>query len=194
MKIYPSWSLHPDAFTQKIVFDPITIATALGASASTAATIGTVATVASVVLPVLGAVKGNKEAKAQASEFTRQATEARVASSIEAEKLRRKNRIKQSSDRVSFAEGGALSGTAFGVLDQNAVAQELDALTVEFRGEQQGTSADFQAQQARKSASPLNVLTAGIGALNQVDPLNLPSGGGSVFNPLFGGKGLGGFT
>lgn len=146
---------------------------AMGASAATASTVATIATVASAVLPAVGALQQAGEAKQQEAEFERQATEERLFSSIEAERSRRQARQVQSAQRAAFIEGGAFSGTAQGVLDQNAVSQELDALTVEFQGEQRAKGAQFQAQQAGRAASPLNVFGAAIQGFNQVDPLNI---------------------
>lgn len=149
-----------------------TLLLAMGAGAGTAATIGSIATIAAPVLGVMSAISENRAAKEQASEFERQATEERVAANINAEKSRRDARQRQSASRTAMAEGGVLSGTSFGVLDQNAVAQELDALTIEFQGEQRGQSAEFQAAQARKSASPLNVFSAAVEGFSSMDPLN----------------------
>jgi hypothetical protein len=145
----------------------------LGMSATAASTVATVATIAGPVLSTLGAVQQMQEGKAQAAEFSRQAREERVAAGIRAERMRRQARLQQSAERTAMAEGGALSGTAIGVLDQNAVAQEMDALTVSFQGEQAGASADFRSQQARRSASPLNVFSTAVQSFGQMDPLNL---------------------
>jgi hypothetical protein len=70
-------------------------------------------------------------------------------------------------------EAGALAGTGEGVLEQNAVAQELDALTIEFQGEQRARSAEYQAAQARRAASPLKIFSAAISGFSQMDPLNI---------------------
>lgn len=142
-------------------------------------TLGQIATIASPVLGVASAIQGNKAAKEQAAEYSREARETRVNASIAAERQRRAARVAQSRDRTALAEGGALSGTALGVLDQNAVAQELDALTVAYQGEQQARGADFRAKQARKSASPLNIFTAAVQGFNQIDPLNFAAYGGA---------------
>ncbi len=146
---------------------------ALGASAGTVATVSTIASVAGAVLPAIGAIQANKEAKQQEGEFSRQATEQRLFASIEAERTRKAGRQRQSAERAAFIEGGAFSGTAAGVLEQNAVAQELDALTVEFQGEQAARGSDFQAAQAGRAASPLNVFGAAIQGFNDFDPLNV---------------------
>ena len=143
----------------------------LGLGAGVAATLSTIATVAGPVLGVMGAIGGLQESAAQSAEFTREATETRVMSGINAGKLRREARQKQSRDRTAMAEGGALAGTGAGVLNQNAVAQELDALTVEFQGEQRAKGADFQAQQAKGSV--LDVFSAAVTGFNDMDPLNI---------------------
>lgn len=163
---------QPGAVGRGIVYDPATL-TALGMSASAAATMSTIVTVAQPLLGIAGALASMGEASAQAAEHERQAKEERIMASVEAERHRRSSRQSQSRDRVSMLEGGALSGTAQGVLDQNAVAQELDALTVEFQGEQRGRAAEFQAQQAKRGASPLKVFSAAIDGFANMDPLNI---------------------
>lgn len=147
------------------------IAAGLGAKA--ASTVATVASVAAPVLSVAGAVQGVQEAKAQEAEFEREATESRLMAGIEAERMRRDARQRQSAERAAFIEGGAYSGTAQGVLQQNQVAQELDALTVEFQGEQRARGAEFAASQASRAASPLNVFGAAVRGFNDFDPLNV---------------------
>ena len=146
---------------------------AAGLGAKTVATVSTVAEVAGAVLPVVGAVQGIQEAKAQEAEFEREATESRLMAGIEAERVRREARQRQSAERAAFIEGGAYSGTAQGVLQQNAVSQELDALTVEFQGEQRARGAEFAADQAGRSASPLNVFGAAVSGFSDFDPLNI---------------------
>lgn len=146
---------------------------AAGLSAKAVAAASTVASVAGAVLPAAAAIQQNKEAKQQEAEFSRQATEQRLFSSIEAERTRKAARQTQSAQRAAFIEGGAFSGTAAGVLEQNAVSQELDALTVEFQGEQQARGSDFQAAQAGRAASPLNVFGAAVEGFTQFDPLNV---------------------
>jgi len=146
---------------------------AVGVGAKTAATVATVASVAGAVLPAAAAIQEGKEAKQQEAEFSRQATEQRLFASIEAERTRKAGRQRQSAQRAAFIEGGAFSGTAAGVLEQNAVAQELDALTVEFQGEQQARGSEFQAAQAGRAASPLNVFGAAVEGFTQFDPLNV---------------------
>jgi hypothetical protein len=152
------------------VFDPLTLA-ALGMSATTISTISTIATVAGPLIGIAGAVSEMGEARAQAAEFDRQSKEERIMANVDAERARRAARQTQSRDRVAALEGGAYSGTMKGVLDQNAVAQELDALTVQFQGEQRGKQADFQAKQAKRAASPLKVFSAAIGGFANMDPL-----------------------
>ena len=154
------------------VYDPSMLAM-LGASSGTVSTIATVVEVAKPILGIMSAVSAAGEAKAQSQEFERQASEERIMAGIEAERTRRAARQKQSAERVAMLEGGALSGTAEGVLEQNAVAQELDALTVEFRGEQRAKSAEFEAAQAKRGASPLNIFSAAVEGFSDMDPLNL---------------------
>lgn len=149
-----------------------------GVGAKTAGVIGSIATVASPVLGVMGAIAGVQEKKEQRAEFEREAAESRIMASVEAEKVRRETRQTQSRARTSMAEGGALSGTGLGVLEQNAVAQELDALTVEFRGEQQARGAEFRAGQT--GTGYLDVFSSAVSGFSAMDPLNLTPRGKSV--------------
>lgn len=151
----------------------------LGVGAKATALFSTLSTIAGPVLGIASAIKANQEAKAQSAEFTRQAREERVTAGIQAARMRRAARAKQSADRVSMAEGGALSGTGLGVLDQNAVAQELDALTVQYQGEQAGRAADFRAKQAKAGFGALNIFSAAVKGFNDMDPLNLAPNGGA---------------
>ena len=151
---------------------------ALGMGAGATAALSTISTVASVVLPVMGALSANAAARRQAAEYDRQAMETRVAASVEAEQMRRAARQRMSRDLTAMAEGGVLSGTSLGVLDQNAVAMELDALMVEYRGEQAALGAEFRATEARDSAGFLPVLTAAVSGFSQMDPLNLGNASG----------------
>ena len=159
-----------------VVFDPGTLI-ALGMNAATAGTVGTIATIAGPVLGVMGAIQGQKEGWQQVAEHERAATETRVSAGVEAEKARRSFRQSQSRDMVAMAEGGVLSGTSFGVLEQNAVSQELDALMIEYRGEQAGKAEDFRAKQAKPN--PLDVFSAAVSGASSFDPLNLAPGGGA---------------
>jgi len=158
----------------------------LGASAGTVSTLSTIASIAAPVLGIASALGQMGEAKAQSKEFNRQAREERVTAGIRAERMRRQSRLQQSRDRTAMSEGGALAGTGQGVLDQNAVAQELDALTVVYEGEQAGRGAEFRGMQARRSASPLNVFSAAVRGFSQVDPLNLKPYGGAGQRPNLG--------
>jgi hypothetical protein len=155
------------------------ILTLLGVGAKATALFSAISTIAGPVLGIASAIKGNQEARAQSAEYSRQAREERVTAGIQAARMRRAARAKQSADRTSMAEGGALSGTGLGVLDQNAVAQELDALTVQYQGEQSGRAADFRAKQAKAGSGALNIFSAAIRGFNDMDPLNLAPRGGA---------------
>lgn len=150
--------------------------TAAAGAATTGGALSTISSISAIAAPVLGvtqALAANQESKAQAAEFERAGKESQLMASIEAERLRKEGRQRQSAERSAFIEGGAFSGTAAGVLEQNAVAQELDALTVEFQGEQRAAGAEFQASQARRAASPLNVFSAAVEGFSGFDPLNV---------------------
>lgn len=132
---------------------------ALGVGASTASTIASVGQVLSVVGTVAGAastvaggIAESRQQKAQASVIEQQGRNEAIQRGIEAENMRRQNRVRQAAARASLAEGGSLSGTAFGFLDQNAVAQEVDALTVEYQGRLAKGTAAAQGQLLRNQA------------------------------------------
>jgi len=146
---------------------------AAGMNAAVVSTVSSIASIAGPVLGVAGAIQGNREAKAQEAEYSRQALEERLMASIGAARERRAARQRMSAQQTAFIESGAVGGTAVGVLEQNAVAQELDALTIEFQGEQRARGALFEARQAKRKASPLNVFGAAIEGFNQMDPLNI---------------------
>lgn len=143
----------------------------LGAGGGAVGTLAQLSTVASPVLGVMSAVSGLQEGARQSAEYERQAQESRIMAGIEAERLRRVARQEQSRARAAMAEGGVLSGTSLDLLDSNAVARELDALTVEFRGQQEARGAEFQAQQSRGNV--LDVFSSAVRGFSQVDPLNL---------------------
>lgn len=168
-----------------VVHDPVTLTTLFGMSAGTASTIGAISTVAGAVLPVMGAIADVQAGQAQAAEHTRAAAETRIGAGVDAERMRKHSRLLQSRDYVSTAEAGALSGTGLGVLDQNAVAQELDALMVEYRGEQGAKGSEFQASQPR--AGYLDVFSSAVGGFTRMDPLNLAPGGGAKAKATGGG-------
>lgn len=151
----------------------------LGLGAKALTTIGKIVTIAQPIAGIATAVAGAAQARQQANEYKRQGREERVAANLKAERMRRQARLRESRDRVAMLEGGALSGTAPGVLNQNAVAYELDALTVEYQGEQAGRSADFNAKQAKRRAGPLPIFSAAIRGFSQIDPMNLAYNGGA---------------
>lgn len=150
---------------------------ALGASAPAMATMSQVATVAGPVFGVMSAARGIGESRQQAAEFERSAAEQLMVSQAEAEMARKEARYRQSRDLVSLAEGGALSGTGRDVIDYNAVQRELDALTIEFRGQQAARGETFRADQARKSSGVIDVFSAAVDGFSRMDPLNLTPGG-----------------
>lgn len=143
----------------------------LGAGSGAMAGLSTIATIASPILGIMSAVAQVQEGKAQEQEYLRQAREERVTASIHAARERRKSRIQQSRDRLTMLEGGALSGTAFDMLRQNATADEMDARTVMFEGENRAKSAEARARASR--VSPLRIFSAAIDGFSRMDPLNI---------------------
>lgn len=150
--------------------------------ATNAATIGTAASIGSGVLGAATAyTSARNEAaimKAQAAQNEQAARDRRVASSIEAERLRRQNRIAMSRSRAGTAQAGALSGTSLDLLDQNSVALELDALTVQYGGDREAQSlsgsAGFMRSEAQRVSGTAVPAAAGslLGGLSRIDPLN----------------------
>lgn len=171
-----------------VVHDPATLL-AMGAGG-----MGGAASVLGPVLSVFGAISEVQAANEQAAEHKREATEARVAGHQEAQQQRKASRQRIARDRAAQIEGGAYSGTALGLESQNVAAMELDALMLEYRGEQAGKAADARAEQAKRSASPLKIFTAAVDGFTNFDPLNLAPGGGAssrsyatVGNRVYGG-------
>ncbi len=134
--------------------------TAAGVGAKTAAAIGSGLSIASTGLSVFSAIsQGNAQAdaaKAQAGILESRANSERVAASVNAERERRRARQRQSAQRGMAIEslgGGALQvGTTQGVLDQAAVYDELDALTIKYNGDLRASGFDAQADQSRAQA------------------------------------------
>ena len=143
----------------------------LGLSAGATGVLSTIAAVAPTVFGVMGAIGQVQAGKAQQQEYNRQAREERVAANIQSARMRREARLMQSRDRALMLEGGALSGTAFGVLKQNAAIQELDALTVTYQGEQQAQTSEARGRASR--VSPLTIFSAAVSGLSKIDPLNI---------------------
>ena len=176
------------------VFDPVTLTTIFtGMSAGTAATIGSIATIAGPVLGMVGTgmqiSQENKRLDQQAAEHDRAAMEQRVSSNIEAERFRRRSRVSQSADRARMAEGGVASGTGLDLLSQNETMMELDALMLEYQGEQAATGQEFAAGQSRSSKGGyLPVLTSGIKGFTNMDPLNLSPSGGTQGPRIYGAE------
>ena len=158
------------------------MAALVGFVAAHAGTIATVASIASAGIGAAGAISGARNEKAlieaNAAQMEQTAKDRRVAASVEAEKLRRKQRVLLASDRGKMAQAGALSGTSLDLLDQNRVAAELDALTVQYNGDQGASDLERQAILDRSEAGGVGrsgYLTAAgrIGSgLASIDPLN----------------------
>ena len=166
------------------------VLTAAGVAAKTASTIGTVvstvATVASVgsaiATPIIAGKRQEKQEKANAERLRADANRREVAASVQAERERRRSRQMIANQEASLTEAGVASGTSLDLVDQNSVALELDALTVEFAGEQQADSLRDSAAQREfvgslaGSSGVLSGLGGGVASLatsfNRFDPLN----------------------
>lgn len=157
-----------------------------------AGTISTVAGIGSTAIGTYGAIKGASDQaavmKANAAQMEATARDRRIASSIEAERLRRKQRVMLSRDRAGMAQAGALSGTSLDLLDANTVAAELDALTVAYNGASSARGLEGQARLDRAEAgavkgsgyvSGLGKLAGGLSLAN-FDPLNYSRPAGAV--------------
>lgn len=147
---------------------------ALGASGGTLATVGAAAEIAAPVLGIMGSVSSYKAQSDQATAYRQAATRTEVAENLNAARMRRKARVQQSRDRLAMAEAGALSGTAYGVITQNAVERELDALTVEYRGREQ--AAGMRAEAAATEPSVLSIFSSAVSGFSDFDPLNVDDG------------------
>lgn len=163
---------------------------------STLASIGAAATAISGVVGAVGAIVSGRNqaavAEHNASVQEVAATNREVVAGLNAERQRRANRQQIAAQRAGAAEAGALSGTSLDLLDENSVALELDALTIEYQGK---IDADVNRQQAQmQRADAKNYRTAGalsaagkaIGALgsafNSFDALNsaAPAAGSGI--------------
>lgn len=165
---------------------------ALGIGAKTAAGIVSAASTAAQVATVGGAVLSGATAftgarnqaaamESQAALQEQQANDRAVTASIEAERLRRQQRTALARDRAATFGAGAGSGTSLDLLDQNTVAAELDALTVQYGGRQDAATQRQQAGATRmqadtvRSGAPFEAvgrLASGLSTL-RFDPLNM---------------------
>lgn len=161
------------------------LAPLMGFITSNAATISTVASVGSAAIGVAGALKGARDQAAlmegNAAQMEQAAKDRRVAANIEAERLRRRQRVALSRDAAMMQEAGAASGTSLDLLDQNRVAAELDALTVQYGGETAGQGLEQQAALDRaeipgvKSGGYLTAAGRALSGIGSIDPLNYNS-------------------
>lgn len=154
----------------------------MGFMSANAATIATVASVASAGVGALGAIKGARDqaalTAANAAQMEQAAQDRRVAANIEAERLRRRQRVALSRDAAMMQQAGAASGTSLDLLDQNRVSAELDALTVQYGGETAGVGLERQAALDRaeipgiKSGGYLKAGGRVLSGIGSIDPLN----------------------
>ena len=177
------------------------VLTAAGVAAKTASTIGTVvstvATVASVgsaiATPIIAGKRQERIEKANAASLQADANRREVAASVQAERERRRSRQMIANQEASLTEAGAASGTSLDLVDQNSVALELDALTVEFSGQQGADSLRDQAAQRSfvgqmaGSSGILSGIGAGVSSADRLvtsfDPLNF-NGSALSGNPV----------
>ena len=143
----------------------------LGVGKAAMGGLSTIATIAGPLLGIAGAASRVAEGNRQAGEYNRQAKEERVSASVRAARMRREARLSASRDRVMMLEGGAYSGTAYGVLRQNEASAEVDALTTIYQGEQAALGSEARAQASR--VSPLTIFSAAIEEFSDMDPLNI---------------------
>lgn len=155
--------------------------------AANAGTISAVVSVASAAATAAGSVmqgrQQNKIARANAAAKDQEARDRALQGSIAAERERRRNRAILASQEASAAESGAFSGSTLDLLDNNSVALEMDALTVEFNGQVGAGQSSRQASilrvegSAAQSGGLLTGIGQGIGAAGQAfsrfDPLNV---------------------
>ncbi|MEL6278482.1 MAG: hypothetical protein AAFR28_06305 [Pseudomonadota bacterium] len=177
-------------------------AAALAGSASSAGTIGTVlsaiATIGGVVSSVAGARNQAGVLEAQAASADAQASSVEAAGGREAALMRRRARLQQSKEQATFAQSGSLSGSAFGVLDQNAVYDELDALTTVYNASQSAQDLRHGASVTRAEAGQVRTggylsaagkLASGVGGYIGKSPLSLNTR--SRANALMGSTAVG---
>lgn len=156
--------------------------TAAGVGLKTAKTIGGVLSAISTVSSLVGGLNSASAAEAtaqrNAAQLEENARSERVMGSVQAARQRRRARQMLARQEAGFAESGALSGTAFGALDQSAFNAELDALTLQYEGDLRGQGYQAQADMQRHEGSQRGrALRAGaygsaLGGVMSFDPLN----------------------
>lgn len=172
-----------------------TAAAGAGAAAGAAAggiSLGTVGTIASVAASLVGAFSSSAPDYSGVYEYNAQvqeqnARDARVQGSLDAARERAATRRRAATATAAAAEGGSLSGTGFGVINQIEEFGEMDAQTLEYNGElralQYETGADLtrlegaQRQKASRDTAFGTRLSAVGGAVGQIGRL-------SFSNPL----------
>lgn len=163
---------------------------AVGGAAGGLGSLGTILGVVQMGLEFVGGMQQASQAKKianfNAAQMEENARQERMMGSVQASRERRRNRAVLASQTASFADAGALSGTAYGALDQSAVNQEMDALTLEYQGYLRGLNLENQAQvtryegQQRANSIRAGAIGGALGGIMSFDPLNV---GGSASTP-----------
>ena len=138
--------------------------------------------VTSIATPIIESRNQAAIAEANAAFAEQESKDRAVNAGIAAERERRRNRIRQAESEAGAAESGALSGTSLDLLDANSVAFELDALTLQHRGENDARALSDRAAIQRADAGNIKRggYTSAIGAgiagaprlYNAIDGLN----------------------
>lgn len=153
-------------------------------------------------MSALGAIRQGQaqeaayKAQAQAQEYNAKVAEnnARVAmdqANAQEEQQRRKFRVLQGEAIASAAQSGAgLSGSNKDIIEQNALFNELDALTIRYQGQSQAQGLQAQAvldrynakaaRQAGADAMNAGYLSAGANLLSGAAKYQYYKGGGGI--------------
>lgn len=156
--------------------------------------------IASTAVSALGAIRQGQaqqaayKAQAQAQEYNAKVAEnnARAAldqANAQEEQQRRKFRMLQGEAIAGAAQSGAgLSGSNKDVIEQNALFNELDALTIRYQGQNQAQGLQAQAnldrynaraaRQAGSEAMTAGYVSAGANILSGASKYNYYKGGG----------------
>lgn len=153
---------------------------------STLQTVGTVLSAASTGAQLIGGLRqadqSERIAQWNAANLHERAREEELSGAVDAARLRRRNRAENARQFAAFSATGGATGTAYDVLDASAVNRELDALTLQFNGQQRGRSLDAQAGaalyqgQAQATAARAGAYGGAFGSVMSLDPLNFDGG------------------
>ena len=140
-----------------------TMASATGSATAGAFTLGNLGTVASIIGTAFSAIGGIQQGKAASNAATynaqiaeRNAIIARQQAAADEQRQRRMGVLRLGAARAAYGEAGVeLEGSPLDILEQSAAQEELDALTIRYKGELRGMGAESEAALNRAQAPSL---------------------------------------